>query len=503
MSNVERYTGTGPRPASSLPDKVHYAQQLADADLLPASYRRKPGNVLLAVEYGEMLDVHPLTAIQQVHVIEGKLSMSAELMRAQVLRHGHRFRTVEMTSERAVVSITRGDDPDHTTTVEFTIADARNANLAGKGVWKQYPTAMLHARATSMAVRAVCPEVLMGISYTPEELGASVNEDGDVIDVTAEPLVLATQAQVDRIAELSGQLDAAGREAMAAWKAEHGIDVRRLTPAQAAEAIIELERHVVAAAPDPDPDPGGGGPDGGGEAPPPDPDPVTDDGIVEAVIVESVPDGAVPAAPSPVPEPATAAEVDDPDPAPVAAPTAAQRAPRPVNEQGFAVATRAELLDLMDRAGKGRAKVMLTARNLCGEYGYTLPAEFDGITEGPLLDALVSWLRHTCLGEDPATAPTEPAGPPPVDPSSDDHRRLARRMHAAAADAWGRGRDNETAREHGRKSVIRAVTGGRTESSSECTPAELREVCDTIGEVVRGEAVIDAAGNLAPVPVAS
>ncbi len=177
MTAIERHTG------AAIPDKLAYADALARADLLPANYRRKPGNVLLAVEFGEMLGTHPLTAIQQVHVIEGKLSASAELMRALALRAGHKVRVLRHDAEAATVAVIRADDPDHTTETTFTIKDARRAGLTGKGPWKSYPAAMLLARATSAAIRAACPDVLMGVSYTPEELGAPVDATGQIVAI--------------------------------------------------------------------------------------------------------------------------------------------------------------------------------------------------------------------------------------------------------------------------------------------------------------------------------
>lgn len=193
--------------ATPMGQKLAYAQQLAAANLLPANYRGKPGNVLLAVEYGEMLGTHPLTAIQQVHVIDGKLSMSAELMRALTKRAGHRFRVLESTAECAKVSISRADDPEFSAEFAFTIEDATRAKVNEKDVWKKYPAAMLLARATSMAVRAVCPEVLMGISYVPEELGARVDAEGDYID--AEVIDLPVVDEHARwAADLSDRFDA-------------------------------------------------------------------------------------------------------------------------------------------------------------------------------------------------------------------------------------------------------------------------------------------------------
>lgn len=170
-----------PKPASTLSEQVMFAKALADASLLPESYRRQPSNVLYALQAADALGIHPMTAIQQVHVIKGKPSMSAELMRALVQRAGHRFRIVESTSQVATVEIVRADDPEFPQRFSFSMDDATRAKLTGKDSWRTFPTAMLLARATSSAVRAVCPDVLMGISYVPEEIGADVDADGEPV----------------------------------------------------------------------------------------------------------------------------------------------------------------------------------------------------------------------------------------------------------------------------------------------------------------------------------
>jgi hypothetical protein len=106
------------------------------------------------------------------------------LMRALVRRAGHVFRVTERTNDRATVQIIRNDLPagvqPYVTT--FTADEARAAKLLGKRNWEQYRPAMLVARATSTAVREECPELLFGIAYTPEELGAVTDEHGQVIE---------------------------------------------------------------------------------------------------------------------------------------------------------------------------------------------------------------------------------------------------------------------------------------------------------------------------------
>lgn len=178
------------KPADGqLSERMKYAQALAAADLLPAAYRRKPANVLLAMEYGYALGLDTVTAIQQVHVVEGKPTASAQLIGALVRRAGHRLR-VTGDDKHAVAQIVRRDDTDFVFTSEWTLDRARAAGLAGKGSWAKYPGAMLKARAITEVARDACPEALAGVAYTPEELGADVPSwpTAEVVETPAQPL---------------------------------------------------------------------------------------------------------------------------------------------------------------------------------------------------------------------------------------------------------------------------------------------------------------------------
>lgn len=156
--------------SASVPDRMRYAEALSGASLLPDSYRGKPANVLLALEYGSALGIAPMVAIQQVHIIQGRPVASAQLIGALVRKAGHRLR-VTGDDKRAVCEITRSDDPDFTFRAEWTMERATAAKLTGKDTWRQYPGNMLRARAITECARDACPEALAGISYTAEELG--------------------------------------------------------------------------------------------------------------------------------------------------------------------------------------------------------------------------------------------------------------------------------------------------------------------------------------------
>lgn len=176
-------------------DKISYARQLAHADLLPQEYKNAPANVLWAVEYGSMLGLSPMAAITGIHVIKGKPSASAGLISGLVRSAGHRIR-VSIDRERMVATCTivRRDDPDFEYRSDWSLDRAQRARLCslkdgmptGTDGWGKYPEAMLKHRAVTECARDACEDVLFGLHYTPEELGADVDESGTPVTVPSE-----------------------------------------------------------------------------------------------------------------------------------------------------------------------------------------------------------------------------------------------------------------------------------------------------------------------------
>lgn len=157
--------------------QMDYARALAESNLLPKQYHRQPANLLWAISYGQTLGVDPMTAVQSIHVINGRPTASADLIAGLVRRAGHKLR-VTGDDRKAVAQIIRADDPGFTFEVTWTWDRAVAAKLTSKDTWKQFPAAMLKARAVTEVARAACSEILQGTIYTPEELGAEVDEDG-------------------------------------------------------------------------------------------------------------------------------------------------------------------------------------------------------------------------------------------------------------------------------------------------------------------------------------
>lgn len=190
-------------------NKIAYAQELANASLLPDAYKKNPSNVLWAVEYGETLGLTPMAAIQGIDVIKGKPTASAKLIASLVRQAGHRVRIWSEQDAKGnpvgIATIHREDDPDFEYRSEWTIERARTAGLLVKDTWKQYPVQMLKNRATTEAARDACAEVLFGLAYTPEEMGAEVDEDGQRVVggqvVNHRPTSITEAAGVTAVAE--------------------------------------------------------------------------------------------------------------------------------------------------------------------------------------------------------------------------------------------------------------------------------------------------------------
>jgi hypothetical protein len=190
---------------SDLTAAINYADHLAQAALLPENYRRQPANVLYAIEYGNMLGIGVMAAINGIHVIKGKPTASAALVSALVRRAGHRLRVgFDMDTLTGWAEIVRSDDPDYTFRSEWNLQRAVDAELCladkdGKPfavssngqslAWKKFFPSMVKSRSITEVARDACEEVLYGLHYTPEELGASIDDD------TIQPLPQTTHIE--------------------------------------------------------------------------------------------------------------------------------------------------------------------------------------------------------------------------------------------------------------------------------------------------------------------
>lgn len=216
---------------ASVDDALKLVRHVGESTFVPREYRGKPGELLAAILTGQEIGLPPMASMSKVHNIQGRAGLSAEAMRAVVLARGHELWIVEASNERVTVAGRRAGS-EHASQFTWTMDDARKANLASKQVWRQFPKAMLLARATGELCRAIFADVLSGISYTIEEL-----QDGGIDDEA--PL------DVEPDADAPAPKPAASRTRSAPAKGAAKTAKRTTTttapPAPAADPVAEVD----------------------------------------------------------------------------------------------------------------------------------------------------------------------------------------------------------------------------------------------------------------------
>jgi len=138
--------------------------------LLLPRHLRNPADLALVMHMGDVLGIDPRQAIWSMHVIDGKPSMSADLMAAVCMRSQacEYLMPVVVTSTRCEYAAKRRGWPTEVR-MSFSWEDAQRAGLTSRDNWKKYPSAMLKARCLTMICRSTFPDLLAGV-YDGDEL---------------------------------------------------------------------------------------------------------------------------------------------------------------------------------------------------------------------------------------------------------------------------------------------------------------------------------------------
>lgn len=176
---------------ANLDQALALAERLAKSQLLPKPLQQKPQDVLIVLMLGRELGLQAMQALRSVHVIEGRPSLSAEMMVALCLSHPdvcEYFILVETSDKKAVYETKRrGAQP---VKMPYTIEQAQRAGLAAKDNWRKHTEAMLRARASSALARAIYPDLTAGI-YCEDEA-----EEISEREINPAPVVAAAPAKV-------------------------------------------------------------------------------------------------------------------------------------------------------------------------------------------------------------------------------------------------------------------------------------------------------------------
>lgn len=229
-----------------------HVQQLGDV-LYKSGYFsdiKSAAQATVKVLRGQELGLGPVTALEQIHVVQGRTALSAGLIGAMIKRSGrYDYRITKHTdNECEIAFFENGKEIGRST---FTMKDAERAGLLKKDNWRQYPRNMLMARALSNGARWYCPDVFGGAVYTPEEL-QTIDVEAVVVDEkpqtqeqkeqkskTSEP---ATEAQLKKIFATIKELGIDNDSAKRLIQERYGVDSsKKLAKAQASDFIEYLQ----------------------------------------------------------------------------------------------------------------------------------------------------------------------------------------------------------------------------------------------------------------------
>ena len=229
---------------------LQMAQTLVQSGFLPKAIDT-PQKATAVILKGREIGIPAMQSFAHINVIDGKPTCSAELQLALLARGGVTWEWLENSNTAAEIVFRR--DGFAPFAARFDLEDAKRAGLLGKQNWQKYPGDMCAARAISKGARKIGPDLIAGMSYTPEELGAEVDEDGTPLEIEGrkpvESPAKALQAPQnaptpsEQVDTTTGEIIAPEPPQKASGGAiEESVDPGDEEMAERAALIVEIER---------------------------------------------------------------------------------------------------------------------------------------------------------------------------------------------------------------------------------------------------------------------
>ncbi len=155
---------------SNFEEAMRYGELISKSKFCPKDLVGRPGDIIIAIQWGAEVGLSPLQALQSICVINGRPSIYGDAMLA-LCKKGSDFEYVKEwhDHERNIAWCEAKRKGEEAQVRGFSEADARKAGLWGRtGPWTTYPLRMLQCRARGFALRDVFPHHLMGL-ITAEE----------------------------------------------------------------------------------------------------------------------------------------------------------------------------------------------------------------------------------------------------------------------------------------------------------------------------------------------
>jgi hypothetical protein len=142
---------------------------------------KSAAQAMVKISAGAEMGIPPFAAMSGIHIIQGKPTIGAGLMAANVkASNKYDYKVIEQTEKVCSIDFYKGKEKLGNST--FTIEEAKKA---GTKNLDKFPKNMLFARAISNGVKWYTPDVFSGPVYTPEEFDV-VTQDINHTDISEE-----------------------------------------------------------------------------------------------------------------------------------------------------------------------------------------------------------------------------------------------------------------------------------------------------------------------------
>lgn len=151
---------------------------------------KSAAQAIVKIQAGQEIGIPPFAAMTGIHIIQGKPTIGAGLIASRVKGSGkYDYKVIQNDETKCSIDFYQGGEKIGNST--FTIEDAKKA---GTKNLDKFPKNMLFARAISNGVKWFTPDVFSGPVYVPQEMGASVTEDGTILPMTEDDAVKILEA---------------------------------------------------------------------------------------------------------------------------------------------------------------------------------------------------------------------------------------------------------------------------------------------------------------------
>lgn len=177
----------------SLNEITGYAKLFADSGMFADT--RGMAMCAVKIQAGAEIGISPFASMNGLHIIQGKITMSAGMISMLIKRSGkYNYRVTEHTDETCSIKFTESGQECGIST--FSVSDAKAAQIFSNPMWNKYRRNMLFSRAVSNGAKWYCADVFGGPVYTPDELDNNVQytSEGDVITSSFQPEPTPTPA---------------------------------------------------------------------------------------------------------------------------------------------------------------------------------------------------------------------------------------------------------------------------------------------------------------------